>query len=459
MFDLLSDRLDAVFRKLRSRGKLHPKQVDAALGDIRTALLDADVALDVVEDFLGRVRKRSLSDEVMRSLTPAQQVVKVVRDELTETLGGEHRPYKLPGANPVVIMMAGVQGSGKTTACAKLALHLKEKGRHPLLVAADLQRPAAVEQLFTLGREIEVPVTSDGNKAEKVAKTALKHAVREGRNVVIVDTAGRLHVDPEMMREARRVKDAIRPHSVLMACDSMTGQDAVIQAREFMREVDVDGFVLTKLDGDSRGGAALSITHETGRPIYFAGIGEKLKDIEPFYPDRMASRILGMGDMLTLIEKAEKELDQEKAAEAAEKMARAEFTLEDFLEQMRQVKKLGPLQDLLSMLPGIPGAKGMQLKDLQLDEKELGRTEAIICSMTPEERRNPAIIGGNRRLRIARGSGTTTNEVNALLKEFAQARKMMKSMMGMAGFGGMRGKGPKGMKLPKLPPGMNLPKR
>jgi signal recognition particle subunit SRP54 len=460
MFDLLSDRLDAVFRKLRSRGKLHPKQVDAALGDIRTALLDADVALDVVEDFLGRVRKRSLSDEVMRSLTPAQQVVKVVRDELTETLGGEHRPYKLPGANPVVIMMAGVQGSGKTTACAKLALHLKEKGRHPLLVAADLQRPAAVEQLFTLGREIGVPVTSDGNKAEKVAKTALKQAVREGRNVVIVDTAGRLHVDPEMMREARRVKDAIRPHSVLMACDSMTGQDAVIQAREFMREVDVDGFVLTKLDGDSRGGAALSITHETGRPIYFAGIGEKLKDLEPFYPDRMASRILGMGDMLTLIEKAEKELDQEKAAEAAEKMARAEFTLEDFLEQMRQVKKLGPLQDLLSMLPGVPGAKGMQLKDLELDEKELGRTEAIICSMTPEERRNPAIIGGNRRLRIARGSGTSTNEVNALLKEFAQARKMMKSMMGMAGFGGgMRGKGPKGMKLPKLPPGMNLPKR
>jgi signal recognition particle subunit SRP54 len=462
MFDLLSDRLDAVFRKLRSRGKLHPKQVDAALGDIRTALLDADVALDVVEDFLGRVRKRSLSDEVMRSLTPAQQVVKVVRDELTETLGGEHRPYRLPGANPVVIMMAGVQGSGKTTACAKLALHLKEKGRHPLLVAADLQRPAAVEQLFTLGREIEVPVTSDGNKPEKVAKTALKQAVREGRNVVIVDTAGRLHVDPEMMREARRVKDAIRPHSVLMACDSMTGQDAVIQAREFMREVDVDGFVLTKLDGDSRGGAALSITHETGRPIYFAGIGEKLKDLEPFYPDRMASRILGMGDMLTLIEKAEKELDQEKAAEAAEKMARAEFTLEDFLEQMRQVKKLGPLQDLLSMLPGVPGAKGMQLKDLQLDEKELGRTEAIICSMTPEERRNPAIIGGNRRLRIARGSGTTTNEVNALLKEFAQARKMMKSMMGMAGFGGGRGKGPKGQRgtmLPKLPPGMNLPKR
>jgi signal recognition particle subunit SRP54 len=451
MFDTLNDRLNAVFRKLRSRGKLHPKQVDAALADIRTALLDADAALVVVDDFLSRVRARALSDEVMRSLTPAQQVIKVVRDELTQTLGGEHRAFNLPGANPVVVMMAGVQGSGKTTACAKLALWLKkEKGRLPLLVAADLQRPAAIEQLFTLGGEIGVPVASDGNRPEKVAKSALKQAVREGRNVVIVDTAGRLHVDPDMMKEARRVKDAIRPHHVLMASDSMTGQDAVIQAREFMREVDLTGFVLTKLDGDSRGGAALSITHVTGRPIFFAGTGEKLGDLEPFYPDRMASRILGMGDVLTLIEKAEKEMDQEKAAEAAEKMARAQFTLEDFLEQMREVKKLGPLQDLLAMLPGIPGAKE-QLKDLQVDEGELARTEAIICSMTPEERRNPAIIGGSRRLRIARGSGTTTHEVNALLKQFAQARKMMKSMMGMAGFGG---KGPKGLRLPKLPPGI-----
>ena len=454
MFDALNDRLNAVFRKLRSRGKLHPKQVDAALADIRTALLEADAALDVVEDFLSRVRARALSDEVMRSLTPAQQVIKVVRDELTQTLGGEHRAFNLPGANPVVVMMAGVQGSGKTTACAKLALWLKkEKGRQPLLVAADLQRPAAIEQLFTLGGEIDVPVVSDGNRPEKVAKSALKQAIREGRNVVIVDTAGRLHVDPEMMKEARRVKDAVRPHHVLMACDSMTGQDAVVQAREFMREVDVTGFVLTKMDGDSRGGAAVSITHVTGRPIFFAGIGEKLGDLEPFYPDRMASRILGMGDVLTLIEKAEKEMDQEKAAEAAEKMARAQFTLEDFLEQMRQVKKLGPIQDLLAMLPGIPGAKE-QLKDLQVEEGEMARTEAIICSMTPGERRNPAIIGGSRRLRIARGSGTTTHEVNALLKQFAQARKMMKSMMGMAGFGG---KGSKGLRLPKLPPGINLP--
>jgi signal recognition particle subunit SRP54 len=456
MFDSLTDRLNAVFRKLRSRGKLHPKQVDAALADIRTALLEADAALDVVDDFLGRVRERALSDEVMRSLTPAQQVIKVVRDELAATLGGEHTPFKLPGSNPVVIMMAGVQGSGKTTQCAKLALHLKEKGRQPLLVAADLQRPAAIEQLFTLGGEIGVPVVSEGNRPEKVAKAAMKQAVREGRNVVIVDTAGRLHVDPDMMREARRVKEAVRPHHVLMACDAMTGQDAVVQARAFMQEIDVTGFVLTKLDGDSRGGAALSITHATGRPIFFAGTGEKMSDLEPFYPDRMASRILGMGDVMTLIEKAEKEMDQEQAQEAAEKMARAEFTLEDFLEQMRQVRKLGPIQDLLAMLPGVPGAK-QQLKDVQVDEGEMARTEAIICSMTREERRNPSIIGGSRRLRIARGSGTTTAEVNGLIKQFTQARKMMKTMMGMAGFGGRGLKGPKGLKLPKLPPGIGSP--
>jgi signal recognition particle subunit SRP54 len=345
----------------------------------------------------------------------------------------------------VVIMMAGVQGSGKTTHCAKLALHLKEKGRHPLLVAADLQRPAAVEQLFTLGREIDVPVVSDGSKPEKVARSAVKQAERTGRNVVIVDTAGRLHVDPDMMKEARRVKDAIRPHLVVMACDAMTGQDAVIQAREFMREIDVDGFVLTKLDGDARGGAALSITGVTGRPIFFAGTGERLAALEPFHPDRMAQRILGMGDVLGLIERAEKEMDQDKAREAAEKMAAARFTLEDFLVQMKEVRKLGPLQDLLAMLPGVPGAK-QQLRDLEVDDRELARTEAMILSMTPAERRDPAIINGSRRLRIARGSGSTTTEVNDLLKQFAQARKMMRSMMTMAGGGlGRRMKVPGGV--------------
>jgi signal recognition particle subunit SRP54 len=293
MFDALTDRLDGIFKKLRTRGKLHPKQVDGALAEMRIALLDADVAVEVADDLLQRVRTRALSEEVMKSLTPAQQVIKVVRDELQETMGGTQATFQLPGAKPAVIMMAGVQGSGKTTACAKLGRIYKEKGKRPLLVAADLWRPAAVDQLVTLGQEIGVPVVSEGKDAVKVAKSGLKHAQREGFDVVIVDTAGRLHVDEDMMREARRVKDAIRPHHVLMACDSMTGQDAVVQARAFMREIDTTGFVLTKLDGDARGGAALSITAVTGRPVFFAGTGERTADLEPFHPDRMASRIMG----------------------------------------------------------------------------------------------------------------------------------------------------------------------
>jgi signal recognition particle subunit SRP54 len=339
--------------------------------------------------------------------------------------------------------MAGVQGSGKTTACAKLGRMYKEKGKRPLLVAADLWRPAAVDQLVTLGQEIDVPVVSEGKDAVKVAKSGLKHAQREGFDVVIVDTAGRLHVDEDMMREARRVKDAIRPHHVLMACDAMTGQDAVVQARAFMREIDTTGFVLTKLDGDARGGAALSITAVTGRPVFFAGTGERPADLEPFHPDRMASRIMGMGDVLSLIDKAQENLDAERAADAAKKMMDASFTLEDFLEQMEQVRKLGPLQGLLAMLPGVPGGKNA-LKDLQVDDGHMARAEAIIRSMTREERRDPAMIGGPRRLRIARGSGTTTAEVNALLKEFEQARKMMKSMLG-------------GKRMPRIPGMPNLP--
>jgi signal recognition particle subunit SRP54 len=446
MFDALTGRLDGIFRKLKSRGKLHPKQVDNALGELRTALLDADVAVEVADDFLGRVRGRALSEEVMKSLTPAQQVIKVVRDELQSTMGGTQTPFQLPGAKPAVIMMAGVQGSGKTTACAKLARLYKEKGKRPLLVAADLWRPAAVEQLMTLGGEIGVPVVSDGKDAVKVAKSAMKHAGREGFDVVIVDTAGRLHVDEEMMREARRVKDAIRPHHVLMACDAMTGQDAVVQARAFMKGVDTTGFVLTKLDGDARGGAALSITSVTGRPVFYVGTGEKPTDLEPFYPDRMASRIMGMGDVLSLIDKAQVTVDQEKAADAAKKMLEARFTLEDFLEQMQQMKKLGSLQDILAMLPGVPGGKN-SLKDLQVDDGQMARAEAVISSMTREERQNPAIIGGSRRLRIARGSGTTTADVNALLKEFEQARRMMKSLMGTRG----------GKRMPKIPGMPNIP--
>jgi signal recognition particle subunit SRP54 len=431
MFDTLTDRLDGVFTKLRRRGKLHPKQVDNALADVRLALLEADVAVDVVDDLLGRVRVRSVSEEVLKSLTPAQQVVKIMDEELTQTLGGEHRPFLLPGAAPAVVMLAGVQGSGKTTACAKLAKHLKSKGKRPLLVGADLDRPAAVEQLQMLGREIGVPVWSEGRDPVKLAKNGVTEARRTGADVVIIDTAGRLHVDADMMKQARKIKDVTRPVQVVMACDAMTGQDAVVQAREFMREVDTTGFILTKLDGDARGGAALSMTAVTGRPIFFAGTGEKLEDLEPFHPDRMAGRILGMGDVMTLIEKAQDTVDAERASAAAEQMLKGQFTLEDFLEQLHQMQKLGPLQDLLKMLPGVPGGKNA-MKEMAdaVDEGELRRTEAMILSMTPEERRNPAIISGSRRLRIANGSGMTTSDVNQLLKDFEGARKMMRTMLG-----------------------------
>jgi signal recognition particle subunit SRP54 len=446
MFDTLTDKLDGTFKKLRSRGKLHPKQVDNALDDMRTALVEADVAVEVADDLLGRVRARALSAEVMKSLTPAQQVIKVVRDELQETLGGEHRKFVLPPGRIAVVMMAGVQGSGKTTACAKLALRSKKEGRRPLLVAADLERPAAVEQLFTLGDEVGVPVVSEGRDPVKVAKSALKEAERRGCDVVIVDTAGRLHVDEEMMKQARRIRDVVKPDHVLMACDAMTGQDAVIQAREFLKEVETTGFVLTKLDGDARGGAALSITAVTGRPVFFAGVGEKPEDLEEFHPDRLAGRILGMGDVLSLIDKATDKLDADDAKASAEKLLQGTFTLEDFLGQLRQMRQLGPIQDLLKMLPGMPGGKNA-VKEIadQVDEDKLRQAEALILSMTPEERQNPGIISGSRRLRIARGSGSTTSDVNTLLKDFEGARKMMRTMMG-------GGKGLPGMfSMPKVP--------
>jgi signal recognition particle subunit SRP54 len=443
MFDTLTDRLDGVFSKLRRRGKLHPKQVDNALADVRVALLEADVAVEVADDLLGRVRARALSEEVLKSLTPAQQVVRIMDEELTVTLGGEHRPFLLPGSPPAVVMLAGVQGSGKTTACAKLAKHLKTKGKRPLLVGADLDRPAAVEQLRTLGGEIGVPVWSEGRDPIRVAKNGVGEAARTGADVVIIDTAGRLHVDADMMRQARKIKDVTHPVHVVMACDAMTGQDAVVQARAFMDQVDTTGFILTKLDGDARGGAALSMTAVTGRPIFFAGTGEKLDDLEPFHPDRMAGRILGMGDVMTLIEKAKDSVDAEKAAAAAEQMRTGQFTLEDFLEQLRQMRDLGPLQDILKMLPGVPGGKNAMKEMAEaVDERELRRTEAMILSMTPEERRDPAMISGSRRLRIANGSGMTTSDVNQLLKDFEGARKMMRSMLG--------GKRLPGMKVPGL---------
>jgi signal recognition particle subunit SRP54 len=445
MFDTLTDRLNSVFKKLRSRGKLHPKQVDNGLAEMRVALLDADVSVEVADDLLSRVRERALSEEVMKSLTPGQQIVKVVNEELTVTLGGEHRPFVVPSAHPAVVLMTGVQGSGKTTACAKLALLLKRNGRRPLLVAADLERPAAVEQLRTLGHEIGVAVFSEGRDPVKVARAAFKEAERQQADVLIVDTAGRLHVDDDMMKQARRIRDVTKPHHVLMACDAMTGQDAVLQARAFMREVDTTGFVLTKLDGDARGGAALSITAVTGRPVFFVGTGEKPADLEPFYPDRMAGRILGMGDVLTLIDKAQESMDADAARASAEQLLKGQFTLEDFLVQLREMRKLGPIQDLLKMLPGMPGGRDA-VKELadQVDDGELGRAEAIILSMTPEERRNPAIIHGSRRLRIANGSGTTTSDINGLLKDFEGARKMMRTMMGGKRMPGM-------MKMPAVP--------
>jgi signal recognition particle subunit SRP54 len=454
VFDTLTARLDATFKKLRSRGKLHPKQVDNALADMRTALLDADVAVEVADDLLERVRRRALSEEVMKSLTPAQQVIKVVRDELQETLGGEHRAFTVPSARRAVVMMAGVQGSGKTTACAKLALRLQKQGRRPMLVAADLERPAAIEQLFTLGREIGVPVVSEGHDPVKVAKSALKEAERTGRDVVIVDTAGRLHVDEEMMKQARRIRDVVKPDHVLMACDAMTGQDAVVQARAFLSEVDTTGFVLTKLDGDARGGAALSITAVTERPVFFAGVGERPEDLEEFHPDRMASRIMGMGDVLSLIDKASEKLDADEAKASAEKMLQGAFTLEDFLGQLRQMRQLGPIQDLLKLLPGVPGgANAFKEIAQQVDENKLRQAEALILSMTPDERRDPGMISGSRRLRIARGAGATTSDVNTLLKDFEGARKMMRSMMG-------GGKGLPGMlSMPRMPKAPRGPKR
>ncbi|HEY6567345.1 MAG TPA: signal recognition particle protein, partial [Actinomycetota bacterium] len=448
MFDSLTERFNGTFKKLRSKGKLHPKQVDNALGDMRTALLEADVSVEVTDDFLGRVRERALSEEVMKSLTPGQQIVKVVDEELTVTLGGEHRPFELGGARPAVILMAGVQGSGKTTACAKLAKQLKGKGRRPLLIAADLERPAAVEQLRTLGREIGVPVWSEGRDPVKLAKQGIKEAERQNADVVIVDTAGRLHVDPEMMKQARKIKDVTKPHHVLMAADAMTGQDAVVQAREFMREVETTGFILTKMDGDARGGAALSITAVTGKPVYFVGTGEKPDDLEPFYPDRMAGRILGMGDVLTLIDKAKDAIDAEEAQKAAEAMMKGTFTFEDFLDQLRQVQKLGSMGEIMKMLPGVPGGKN-QLKEMaeSIDDGELRRAEAMILAMTPGERREPGIISGSRRLRIANGSGVTTADVNSLLKDFEGARKMMRTMMGGKRIPGMMKK--TSAKLPK----------
>jgi signal recognition particle subunit SRP54 len=430
LFGNLSDRLVETFKNLRSKGKLSASDIDATLREIRRALLEADVALEVVKNFIEAVRVRALGDEVNKALNPAQQVVQIVNEELVTILGGQQRKLTYAKTGPTVIMLAGLQGSGKTTLAGKLAKWLKDQGQTPILVAADLQRPNAVNQLQVVGERagVEVFAPEPGNgKGDpvKVSKDAIKHAEKKQFSVVIVDTAGRLGIDEELMQQAKDIRKAVDPDEVLFVIDSMIGQDAVNVAKAFEDGVGITGVVLTKLDGDARGGAALSVSSVTGKPIIFASTGEGLDAFEPFYPDRMASRILDMGDILTLIEQAQKQFDEAEAAALADKIAKSEFTLEDFLEQMQQLKKMGSMKDLLAKLPGAGQMKN-QLENF--DEKEIDRTEAIIRSMTPMERRQPRVLNGSRRLRIAKGSGTTVTEVNSLVNRFEQAAKMMKTM-------------------------------
>ncbi len=431
MFDSLSDRFETIFRRLKGRGRMGEAEVDEVLREIRVALLEADVNFKVVKGLVGRIREECLAADLSASLTPAQQVIKIVHQELINVLGGDTLKITYASRPPTVVMLAGLQGSGKTTAAGKLGRWFKQQGRNPILVGADLQRPAAVEQLRVLGGQAGVPVWSEATDPVSVAKGAIEEARRLGRDVLIVDTAGRLHVDDDLMDEAREMSAALTPDYTFLVVDAMTGQDAVNVAESFHAVLAIDGVILSKLDGDARGGAALSVKEVIGRPIAFASVGEKLADFEPFHPDRMASRILGMGDMLTLIEKAEQAYDRDEADVAAAKLQSGRFNLEDFLEQMQQVKKMGPLQNIVGMLPGIP----KELRKAEIDDREVARVEAIIKSMTLEERRTPEIMNGSRRLRVANGSGVTTSDVNQLLKQFKDMQKMMK-MMGRATKGG-----------------------
>ncbi|MBN1484424.1 MAG: signal recognition particle protein [Chloroflexia bacterium] len=428
MFETLTDRLQTIFRHLGARGKLSEKDVEAALREVRLALLEADVHYKVVKDFLGRVREQAIGEQVMRSLTPAQQVIKIVHQELIHTLGKEAVPLKEASPPPTILMLVGLQGSGKTTMAAKLGLHLRSKGAFPLLVAADLRRPAAIRQLEILGEQLDLPVYSDpqSKEAPRVARQALKQALQQRRSHLILDTAGRLHVDEELMQELVQVQKAVSPQEILLVADAMTGQDAVRVASEFHQRLDLSGLILTKVDGDARGGAALSIRSVTGVPIKFLGVGEKTDALEVFYPERLASRILGMGDVLSLIERAETSYTEEQARQLEQKVRKGTFDLEDFLEQLNQLRQMGPLDQLLDMIPGLGSM--MRSQKLTVDEKQFRRLEAIILSMTPEERRRPQIIGGSRKRRIARGSGTSLQDVNALLNRFQQYRKMMRKL-------------------------------
>jgi signal recognition particle subunit SRP54 len=429
MFDELSAKLDGAFARFRSRGVLDDEMIAEGMREVRRALLEADVNYRVAKEFCSRVEERARGRDVARSITPAQQVVKIVHDELVELLGGAHAPLVLAKQPPTVIVLAGLQGSGKTTTAAKLAARLGREGRRSLLVAADVRRPAAIEQLETLGRRLDVPVVShrDGRAPERIVEDAVARARVERRNVVIVDTAGRLHVDEEMMRELERVVAAASPDELLLVADGMTGQDAVRSAEAFLARLPLTGVVLTKLDGDARGGAALSIHAVTGLPIKLIGVGEKTDGLEPFHPERMAGRILDRGDVVTLVEKAEEAFDRDEAAGLEEKVGRrGKFDLEDFLVAMRQIRRMGPLEGLLGLLPGV----GKQLRGIEVDPDRLKRIEAIVLSMTPEERRHPKVLNGSRRKRIARGSGTTVQEVNRLLKQFEEMNRMMKRLRG-----------------------------
>lgn len=443
-FEGLADRLQSTMKKITGKGKVSEQDVKEMTREVRLALLEADVNFKVVKDLIKRIKERAVGQEVMESLTPGQQVIKVVKEELTNLMGGEQSKIAVSDRPPTIIMMVGLQGAGKTTTTGKLANHLRKKhNRSPLLVACDVYRPAAINQLETLGQQLSMPVFSMGTEANPVdiATKAIEKAKEEHNDYVIIDTAGRLHVDTDLMDELQQIKENVKPDEIFLVVDAMTGQDAVNVAESFNEQLDITGVVLTKLDGDTRGGAALSIKAVTDKSIKFAGMGEKLDQLEPFHPERMASRILGMGDVLSLIEKAQANVDEKQAKELEEKMRTMSFTFDDFLEQMGQVRNMGPLDELINMIPGVNKMKG--LKNAQIDEKQLSQVEAIIQSMTKKERQEPSIINASRKKRIAKGSGTTVSQVNRLLKQFNEMKKMMKQMTNM-----QKGKKGKGFNLP-----------
>ncbi|GAA0375112.1 signal recognition particle protein [Paenibacillus motobuensis] len=456
-FEGLTSRLQSVFSKLRGKGKVSEDDVNEAMREVRLALLEADVNFKVVKEFIAKVKEKAVGSEVMESFTPGMVIIDIVNKELTELMGGTQSKLAKSNRPPTVIMMAGLQGAGKTTTSAKLAKLLLKGNHRPLLVAGDIYRPAAIKQLQVLGEQIKVPVFTlpAGNSPVEIARQALQHAKDNGNDYLLIDTAGRLHIDEELMEELRQIHEVTKPDEVLLVVDAMTGQDAVNVAESFNKQLELTGVVLTKLDGDTRGGAALSVKAVTGCPIKFAALGEKIDALEPFHPERMASRILGMGDMLSLIEKAQSNIDTEKAKEMERKMRNAEFTFDDFLEQMDQVKKLGPIDQILDMIPGM--GKMKQMKDIKVDEKQMGRVEAIVHSMTTEEKQNPDLINHSRRKRIATGSGTSLADVNRLIKQFDEMRRVMKQFSDMMG---PKGKGNKMMKqLSKAGKGMKFPFR